>query len=97
VNSTDNGHPLPEEHKKQLDIWTQKVRQEYEEQRALKTNYDALIFAPHDLEGTQVELDAEAFELITSWGQLPAQFKASLATLVRIYLATASAMEASHE
>ena len=60
-----------------------KMTEEHEQELALKVGYDAWLFYPHDMEGTDVDLDAEAFEVILAWESLSDDAKQLILKTVR--------------
>ena len=60
-----------------------KLDEETEQEIADKVGYDAILFYPHDLDGTEVDLDAEAFEVIFAWSALSADVKSEVLLAAR--------------
>lgn len=72
------------ENKKRIKEHAKQVQEAYEYDKAEKINHDAMIFYPHDLEGKQVELDAEAFKVIEAWETVPVLLKKAIVAIANI-------------
>jgi hypothetical protein len=71
------------ENQERIDAVADESRIGREKEKAEKTNHDGIIYYPHDLEGKYIERDAECFEVIEAWPDLPGSLKSAILSIVR--------------
>lgn len=71
-----------EENQARIDAHATESRIQHEKDKAEATEYEVILFYPHDLDGKGLTLDATAFSVMESWPALPDPLKEAVLSIV---------------